>query len=71
MEAKFVCMKKNGIFEFDNFITGEKTPCFGEKSHFFKCHFPDLNPFQARSASLLPKKPWKRRQDVCGRVGQL
>ena len=51
---------KNGIFEFDNFITGEKTPCFGEKSHFFKCHFPDLNPFQARSASLLPKKPWKR-----------
>lgn len=51
---------KSGIFEFDNFITGEKTPCFGEKSHFFKCHFPDLNPFQARSASLLPKKPWKR-----------
>ena len=51
---------KNGIFEFDNFITGEKTPCFGEKSHFFKCHFPDLNPFQARSALLLLKKPWKR-----------
>lgn len=51
---------KNGIFEFDNFITGEKTPCSGEKSHFFKCHFPDLNPFQARSALLLLKKPWKR-----------
>ena len=51
---------KSRIFEFDNFITGEKTPCFGEKSHFFKCHFPDLNPFQARSALLLLKKPWKR-----------
>ena len=51
---------KSRIFELDNFITGEKTPCSGEKSHFFKCHFPDLNPFQARSALLLLKKPWKR-----------
>ena len=61
LESEFqIFYAKNGIFEFDNFITGEKTPCSGEKSHFFKCHFPDLNPFQARSASLLPKKPWKR-----------
>lgn len=46
-------------------------PCFGEKSHFFKCHFADSNPFQARSASLLPKKPWKHMFDTVGTENQL
>ena len=54
----FLCKKQN--FWAWQFHNRRENALFWREITLFKCHFPDLNPFQARSALLLLKKPWKR-----------